>query len=128
MKESHRSNYSNQGHEFSENPDQSKRSTMCYLKCEEPQSVHSRRRVWTPPTTGDCVVTECPDNYRVSEVGALGKQYLPSVNTRKTKTPGSRPLYRVHTLGNLRQSVKLQVYRRGALGKTRHSVLRCHVT
>jgi hypothetical protein len=35
-------------------------------------------------TTGDCVVTECPDNYRVSKVGALGKQYLPSANTRKT--------------------------------------------
>ena len=35
-------------------------------------------------STGDCVFTECPDNYRVSKVGALGKKYLPSVNTRKT--------------------------------------------
>jgi len=43
-----------------------------------PGPQHSAR------TTGDCVVTECPDNYRVSKVGALGKQYLPSANTRKT--------------------------------------------
>jgi len=35
-------------------------------------------------TTGDYVVTECHDNYRVSKVGALGKHYLPSANTRNT--------------------------------------------
>ena len=49
--------------------------------CSDPSgiaNIHSRS------TTGDCVVTECPENYRVLKVGTLGKHLLPSANTRKT--------------------------------------------